>query len=441
MRHFTHFIAMAAVSTAALVAATGGANAGAFAIREQSAVGQGLSFAGAAAGSAGLNSIFWNPATITMKPGFQTEFALTAVIPEAKITPIAGTSPFLINRGSSGDIGEDALVPSGSVSYQLNDRLWLGLYTGAPFGFTTKPNYDWAGQIYSRTSRVFSFNATPVVAYKVNDWLSLAAGVQIQYMDVRLRSATSFLPGARSGTLEGDDTSFGYTLGATITPFAGTEIGIGFRSSIRQELDGDLTIPVGATASAIVPVKATVNLPETVSVGLRQAVNDRWTVSAGFEWTNWSRLKDPRVVNQLNGTVAQVLHFNYDDGWFASIGAEYKLNPNWTFRAGVAYEWSPIDEKIRSTRLPDNDRIWASIGASYAWNDKLTFDIGYTHIFSRDTKIRIAQGHQDLIVNPILGPLPFVGDVDSRVDIIAVGMRYRWDEPSKPIPAPIVRKY
>ena len=59
---------LAGVSLAAL-GAVSTAQAGAFAIREQSATAQGLSFAGAASGSGGLSSVFWNPATITMAPG------------------------------------------------------------------------------------------------------------------------------------------------------------------------------------------------------------------------------------------------------------------------------------------------------------------------------------------------------------------------------------
>ena len=105
-------------------------------------------------------------------------------------------------------------------------------------------------------------------------------------------------------------------------------------------------------------------------------------------------------------------------------------------RAGVAYEESPIDTEIRSTRLPDNDRIWASIGATYQWNDKLSFDVAYTHIFASGDDIRIVPGQQDF------DGLPFVADVDSSVDIISAAVRYRWDDPKVAIPAaPIVRKY
>ena len=60
-------ILLACGGVAALVAATGAANAGGFAVREQSAWGQGTSYAGVAAGGS-LSAMFWNPATMTQIP-------------------------------------------------------------------------------------------------------------------------------------------------------------------------------------------------------------------------------------------------------------------------------------------------------------------------------------------------------------------------------------
>ena len=66
-----------------LVIATAQASAGGFGIREQSAYGQGTSFAGIAAGGA-LSSMFWNPATMTQVPGIQSESVVSGLIPYAR---------------------------------------------------------------------------------------------------------------------------------------------------------------------------------------------------------------------------------------------------------------------------------------------------------------------------------------------------------------------
>ncbi len=62
---------LASAGAGALIATMSGANAGGFAVREQSAWGQGTSFAGVAAGG-DLSAMFWNPATMTQIPGMQS---------------------------------------------------------------------------------------------------------------------------------------------------------------------------------------------------------------------------------------------------------------------------------------------------------------------------------------------------------------------------------
>jgi len=432
MSHLSRSLTLAAVSLAALVAAQGGAHAGAFAIREQSASAQGYSFAGVASGSGNLSSMFWNPAVITMMPGWNTEASLSLIIPRVEIDPTTGTFPLILPLGGSGDIGQDALVPASYNSYQINDMLWVGLSTTSPYGLVTDPRDNWAGQVYSRSSKIFSLNVNPVVGIKINDWISVAAGPSLQYFDIRLKRAAAPAPGAPSVILDGDDIGFGFTAGVTLTPFAGTSIGIGYRSRIDHELEGTVTSPAGR-----IPISSDLTTPDQLTIGISQAITPAFTVHAGFEWTNWSVLETPLVTGP-GGAVVTELPLNYDDGYFYSLGFDYKFNNQLTLRAGLAYEESPIDTEVRSTRLPDNDRIWASVGATYQWNNKLSFDVAYTHIFAKETDIRIVPGHQDF---DDVG-LPFVADVDASTDIITVGLRYRWDDPAVAIPAaPIVRKY
>jgi long-chain fatty acid transport protein len=426
----------AAVSAAALAAAMGAAMAGGFAVREQSATAQGLSFAGAASGSGGLSSAFWNPATLTMRPGWNSEYHFSGIIPTSKIKPTAGTSPALRPFGPSGDIGQDAIVPAGYSAYQFNERVWLGLATSAPFGLVTDPRENWAGQIYSRSSKIVTYNINPIFAYKHSDFVSVGFGPVIQYIDVRLKRALSPLPNTDGGILEGDDFSLGFTAGVTLTPFAGTTIGVGYRSTIQHELNGSQRIP-----GLELPIRAKLNLPDQINVGISQVVTPDFIVHAGFEWANWSRLKTPAIRTEGLGVIGD-LPLNYDDGFFYSLGAEYRFAPQWIARAGVAYEQSPIDLENRSTRLPDNDRVWLSAGLTYQYSQKLSIDLSYTHIFVRETKIDISRrGNRQDLEFAGTTPLNFAADVDSNVNIISAAIKYRWDDPKVAIPAPVITKY
>jgi long-chain fatty acid transport protein len=440
-------LASAAVSLIALAAASSGANAGGFAVREQSATAQGLSFAGAASGSGGLSSTYWNPATITMKPGWQSEWHASVIIPQSDLTLLPGTSPLLLPLGPGGDIGLEGVIPASYSSYQLTDQLWIGLSSTAPYGLATKAGPIWAGEHYARTTKIASINLNPIVGWKVTDWLSIAAGPTFQYADLTLRRA--LIPRAVAGGLglaappdleiELDDIGVGFTAGVNVTPWAGTSVGVGYRSAVDHELEGKVRINPGLPAlgqPARRLAQLDVTTPELLTVGLSQYLGAGFTIHAGYEWSNWSRLKTLQLV-EPNGVLIDDFPLNWKDGHFYSLGLEYQFTPHWTVRAGVAFEESPVTDVTRHPRLPDNDRVWLSAGLGYKWSEKLSFDLSYTHIFVEEAKINLVPGHQDF------DRLPLVAEADGSVDIISLAIKYRWDTPVvAAVPtAPIVRKY
>ncbi|WP_349357598.1 OmpP1/FadL family transporter [Stappia sp.] len=404
--------------------------AGGFALREQSSYYQGMSFAGYGTTGPSISSMFWNPATLTgAGEGWTIEAHNTIVVPKAEMdgtftsngVPLPPFGVVLPNSSvPSGDVGNDAFVPASYVAYRLNDRAVFGVSVNAPFGLSTKPTDNWAGQFYSRSSKAMSINVTPTIAYEVNDMISVALGLQIQHFAVALKQAVPNVPGFPTAGLVGEDIGFGVTAGVTVKPFEGTEIGVGYRSMVMHELDGQQFSPAG-----IAPIRARLKTPDMVNLSVKQRVTDAFRVLGTVEWTNWSRLKTPVVVPLVPGVASTPLPFNYDDGWFFSVGGEYDVTEDLTLRAGFAYEMSPIDESIRSTRLPDNDRYWFSAGASYEVFENLSLDLGYTYIHTADTKVNIVPGHQDY--KPALGS--YSSNVDANVNIVSASMRYRWGGP------------
>ncbi len=420
-------------SAAILAAATGAAQAGAFGLRSQGTIAIGQAYAGAASGAAGVSSLFWNPATITMHPGYSSEYNITYVDASARIRAVAPTPT--AGFGNSGELAQAAFVPATYTAYQLNDRFWIGLASAAPFGSITKPNNDWAGQVYSRTSRITSLSFTPILGVRVNDWLSVGAGPILQYFKAKLNNATSPLPGAPTASLKGDDWGAGFTVGATLTPVDGTVFGVGFRSSIHHDLTGAFRAP-----GLSLPIRVKLNTPEQLTFGVTQTITPELKLSAAFEWMNWSRLGSPLIVNTLTNTGFRPFPLNYKDGYLVSVGGEYQLNPQWALRAGVGYEISPIDESNRGTRLPDTDRVHTSVGVSYQFNEKVTLNASYAHYFAVGNKrIAIGPGNPLFVAGP--PPLPFFGDVRADVNLFSFSATVRWDNPKVAEAAPIIRKY
>lgn len=444
MKGFVRNAAVATVSAAALLAA-GAAQASSFAIRSgQSAEGLGMAYAGAASGGIGMGAMAWNPATITMFPGRNSQWNYTYLNANASYEPtsttrIGGPPPgALVNpvQSGTGNLGGDgAGIPASYSAWQINDRLWIGLTTGAPYGLRSKPeNQVHAAQVYGRSAKVATINVSPTIGYKVTDWLSLGAALQIQYFDTKLKTASSVAPTAAPVIVEGDTIDFGFRVGATMTPVAGTTIGLAYRSSIRQTLEGTFRSPAG-----VVPIKANLNLPDSVVFGVSQVINDQWQAHLGVEWANWSRFRRIPLVNELTGgplAPLPSLNFQYDDSWYFSGGVEYKYNQALTLRAGVAYELSAVNDQNRTIYISDNDRLWLSAGASYQVSDKLKLDLGYTYIHVTKSSVNYSGAH------PQQSAVYYTAEAKPYIHVVSAGLTYRWDNPAETIPAqPVVRKY
>jgi long-chain fatty acid transport protein len=441
-------VLLACSGAAVLVAASTAANAGGFAVREQSAYGQGSSFAGIAAGGS-LSSMFWNPSTMTQFQGKAFEIDGTAIIPKASqsyttstlAAGAGGFNPAYLNGVDNS--GQAAAVPASYSSYQLTDKIWLGMSVNSPFGLAVQFPGAWAGAGYAQNSSIKTINASPSIAYKFSDMISVSVGAQVQYMSVSYNQLTGAVP-FNNLVIGGAGMGYGFTLGATITPLPGTVIGIGYRSAINQKINGSLTTSSTIPGTSVGSVNTTLNLPDQLSLGLRQRLNQNWTLLAGFEFANWARIGTATIA-QPNGAPATLggapiqLPFQYSNSYFYSLGGEYAWTEATTLRAGIAYEKSPITDGVRTPRLPDNDRMWYSIGASYKSPAirGLSFDFGYSFIDVKNTPINISATSG----NPWFNSTgTYIGSVSSNIHIVSISARYQWDAPAPVMKTALITK-
>lgn len=408
--------AIRAAGTATLLAvASSAAVAGGFEIREQSAFFSGTAYAGTAAGGSSLSSIFWNPATSSfVGNGITTDSNYTFVMPDADLHVDSVTGG--TGTGSRDvDIGRDALVPASYAAYRYNDRTVFAVSVTAPFGLTTKPDsIDWVGAHLAKTSKVFSLNVSPSVSYQLTPMISVGAGLQVQYLEIKALNTTAY-------EADADDVGVGAQAGINITPFRGTSVGLGYRSRISHDLDGsiDRLTPVPLFSSG--DIKASLDTPDKVTLSLRQELTSTMRLLGTVEWTNWSVL-DTVPIPLPNGVLPSNLVFNWDDGWLYSIGGEYDVSRKLTLRAGIAYEESPIQSATsRLIQLPDSNRVWFGLGASYAWSDKTTINLSYLHVELEESKF-----DRQSLIGPAGGTI--TGDADVSADAISVGLTMKADD-------------
>lgn len=363
----------------------GTALAGGFSIREQSAEGQGASFAGVAAGTHGLSSMFWNPATISQHNanGYMSESDLSLILPYSRAKDGVGGG----GSGDSGNIGVTALVPASYSTNGLTDEITLGMAITSQFGLATDANV-WTGSWHGNESEIFSINVNPNVAYKPMAGITIGLGLQGQFMQGKFSSQSS-AGGPNFLDVKADDIGVGFTAGLLFEPTDNLDIGIGFRSAVKHKLKGDGDFLRARYFDR--RVSARITTPEMITVGVRYEATEQLALLGGFEWTNWSRVKELTISLDEIG-VPLTTPEDWKDSYFFSLGGEYAVSDQLLLRGGVAFEKSPVPDSTRTPRLPDNDRYWVSVGAGYKVNDWLTANLAYSHVFIKDGDIALAAG-------------------------------------------------
>lgn len=418
-----------------------------FSIIEQSVAGLGNAFAGGAASAEDASTVFFNPAGMSRLHGRQTLVGAHIIVPSAKfqnqgssITSLAGGSSLGSNNG--GDAGVAAAVPNLYQVVAVNQKLKFGVGVSAPFGLKTEYNPGWVGRYYAIDSSLQTVNINPSLAYRVNSKWSVGAGIAVQYAKADLSNAIDYgtlyvlgggspsnlAPQAADGRVRvtGDGWGVGANLGVMYQATERTRIGLAYRSRIRYTLKGDarFTTPANpyaaGTASKLgltnTGASARLTTPDTLSLSVFNQINTHWAVMADITRTRWSVLNELRV--KFNSSAQDsVITTNWRDTNRYSVGASYAPNSRWVWRAGVAYDQTPVpDAQHRSPRIPDGNRTWLAFGFGYKQSDNLRFDVGYAHLFIDNPKINKTDtgvGSEDLTRGNL------VGTYNASVDIVS----------------------
>lgn len=397
---------------AALCAQATSAIAGGFAIGTQSGSGTGNAFAGGAAGADDASVAWYNPAAIVALPaGSQMAAALHVLKPSFRFQNSASTLP--AGTGEGGDGGGWAYVPNAFFTTQINRDWGIGLAFNAPFGLKTSYDSLWRGRSVAIESDIKTYNFNPSVSYRVNDALSVGAGISAQYIEAEL---SSFTGAAATGNaiLKADDQAWGLNVGMLAQAGPGTRIGAAYRSSIKYKLEGIaiFTGPAGPVAGS--NITADVRVPASASFSAFHALNRSWEVMGDVTWTGWSSVKQlivTRTTASVLGPVGSVvtnLPFNWSDTWRYSVGANYRMSDKIKVRFGVAYDETPTNDIDRTARLPDQDRKWVALGMQYRLSRSGVMDVGYAHEFIKDAAVNNAGAGGRL-----------VGSFNNKADILS----------------------
>jgi long-chain fatty acid transport protein len=335
------------------------------------------------------------------------------------------------------------------------------------------------GRFHATKSKVQALNVNPSVAFQVNDAVSLGAGINYQHLTADLNStvpygglayagagqaiAASGLPAAVQGALmagvlgqlggpggltiegpalvSGNSNAWGWNAGVLLKAGEQVHLGASYRSKVTHDVTGtvDFTgapalLETGATGAigtainarfASGPVFTQIQMPDTFSVA-GSWEQDKVELLADWTYTGWSSISSLDIIReggaaeacstQATACVSSV-PLTFQNTWRACLGANIKMNGNWTLRLGTAYDKSPVQNQYRTPRLPDNDRVWAAAGFQWRLTDRAHFDAGYAHLF-------IDNASSNLADKPTAGTL--VGEYNAKVDIVGAQLTLKF---------------
>jgi long-chain fatty acid transport protein len=414
-------------------------HASSFALIEQSVSGMGSAYAIGSAGIDDASTLFFNPAGMSRLPGSNLSAGLQIVNSRVDIDatanyiPLAGGSPIFVsgttNPNSSLDTDLTAAVPAGYITHQYNDKLWAGFAVNAHFGLETDYNNSWVGRYHANKSELLTLDFNPSVAFKVNDTTTLALGVSAMYADGRLSNVldaglSGGFPGAADldAVLKGDDWGFGFNAGLLFEPSDSTRLGLHYRHKIDLDISGSIYVTGLPALGAELPI----TLPGSLSASVYHALNDQWAVMADWTRTDWSQVQSLDIA--LSNGSHRFNAWRYDDSNRYSLGTEYKHSSDWTFRAGVALDETPVpNDADRSPVVPDADRTWLALGATHRYSPDITIDFAYAHLFVDDPKLAGVPSSSDPFATPPQpGPHLLSGKYDASVDIVGVQLNWKW---------------
>ncbi|GAB7089237.1 outer membrane protein transport protein [Marinifilum fragile] len=339
------------------------------------------------------SSMQWNPGALaTLSNKYSFSLGGFGTFTKAEYTGLNGTE-------STDNPTNTPFYLYGSMKVSEKLAVGLGVYT--PFGNTMDWGNDWSGNQLIQDITLKAIYIQPTVSYKINDWLSVGAGLNIVYGEEDLNRAVNVGPLVGSAdpvfgsvNISGNNIQYGYNLGVFLQPTEKLNIGISYRSQVDVDLeysdaDADFTVPEGI--SALFPdggVAASLPLPASLNIGFAYQINDKWLVSADANFIKWNAYKSlnfdfekntsiphPSIPNVMIPVLADSESTrDWDNTMTWRFGARYTANEKLDLYAGLYFDETPTNDMYYTPETPGANKVGISLGFSYKLNNKLSLD-------------------------------------------------------------------
>ncbi|ANR80668.1 long-chain fatty acid transporter [Kosakonia sacchari] len=422
-----------ALAVAVAIVSTQAWSAG-FQLNEFSSSGLGRAYSGEGAIADDAGNVSRNPALITMfdRPTFSG--GAVFVDPDVNVTGRSAIG----NNASQDNIAPTAWIPNLHFVAPINDQFGWGASVTSNYGLATEFNNNYAAGSMGGKTDLETLNLNLSGAYRLDSHWSFGLGFDAVYAKAKVERYAGDLPqiigaglpgllqsgrlsaqdaqqlAAQAGRisrdtqiahLKGDEWGFGWNAGILYELDKNNRYALTYRSEIKVDFDGDyksslpaalnpinaalnLNLPYG-TGGATTNGSLSLHLPEMWEVSGYNRVDPQWAIHYSLAYTSWSQFQELKATGN-NGQTLFYKDESFKDAYRIALGTTYYMDDNWTFRAGIAFDDSPVPADKRSISIPDQDRLWLSTGATYAFNKDASVDVGVSYMHGQ--KVKFTEG-------------------------------------------------
>ncbi len=237
------------------------------------------------------SAVAFNPAGITQLEGTRVMAGFTAIAPKSDVVTIKdGKTTTTTTKDNIW------LPPHAYLTYQLNDRYWLGVGLYSRFGLGTEYPDDWPGRYNVTYAGIKSVSLNPNLAIKLTDDLSFAFGLEAMWFEFTQKKMKKVLTYPdMPAKLVGDSIGYGFNVALHYKPTSWLSMGLLYRSQVEQSIKGDATFDRPDQLAQDHPTwfndtgaKGDITLPDSFTAGVMVAPISKLTLEADVVYTRWS---------------------------------------------------------------------------------------------------------------------------------------------------------
>ena len=336
----------------------------------------GSSYAGAGARAQDAATSFTNPAGMARLDGNHILLGTMVILTDIELDLDSGT--ISVPPGSTdggGDLNQFAPGLGSYGVFQLNDKFHFGFAINALAANGVEYDRSWVGRTFVVENQFIAANIQPTVSYRVNDWLSIGAGINVVYMSLDQELLASNVFGAPTIEIDdADDWQFGGTFGALFELGEKTRLGLIYRTEFEFDLSGEIDVQVPIT----VDFDTELVLPQGFNASVFHQLTDKFALLGDVGWSNWSAFdKMPTTVGGVSGVIPR----GWDDTWRIGTGIEWAFHEGWKLRSGFSYDSSPVDDDKRLPDIPVGEQYRFSAGIQHDFGHGKVFGASYTMLY------------------------------------------------------------